>query len=171
MSQATWGWYDRRFAYLLLFIVMLFLALRLVRDHSRRLCLVMVLGLNPIMGNDIIFGQNDVFILAWIVFSKYFLTRGKLTGSLVMLGPACASKPTSWFLTPFYLLYLVPREGLSRGDDAKLVGLSLLRKTVPLTLVRALLLLPFAVWDLNALYDDVWRWSSGIAEIPGLIKG
>jgi len=139
----------------------------------------MVLGLNAIMGNDIIFGQSDVFILAWIVFSMYFLTRGKLTGALVMLGPACTSKPTSWFLAPFYLLCLVPREGsalsvvegFSRGDDAKLVGLSLLRKMAPLMLVLALLLLPFAVWDLNALYDDVWRWSSGTAEIPGLIKG
>ncbi len=187
VSQATLGWYDQRFVYLLLFIVTLFLAPRLARDHSQRLCLVMVLGLNPIMGNDIIFGQNDVFILAWIVFSVYFLTRGRLTWSLVMLGLACASKPTAWLLIPFYLLYLVRREGsalsaarpersrriggFSRGDDIWLLGLSLLRKTVPLILVLALLLLPFALWDFNALYDDVWRWSSGTAEISYQITG
>jgi len=179
LSQATLGWYDQRFVYLILFFAMLFLAPRLVRDQNKRLCLVMVLGLNPIMGSDIIFGQNDVFVLAWIVFSVYFLKRGRLTWSLVMLGLACASKPTAWFLIPFYLLYLVRREGpvlsvaegFSRGNDIKSVGLSLLRKTVPLILVLVLLLLPFALWDFDALYDDIWRWGSGTAEIPYQITG
>ncbi len=195
VSEAALGWYDQRFVYLLLFIVMLVLAPRLVRDNGQRLCLVMVLGLNPIMGSDIIFGQNDVFILAWILFSMYFLTRGKLTWSLVMLGLACASKPTAWLLIPFYLLYLVSQEGLApvaltaaegnaarpersrrieglyRGGAIRLVGLSLLRKTVPLILVLAFLLLPFALWDFNALYDDVWRWSSGTAETSYQITG
>jgi uncharacterized membrane protein len=158
---------------------MLFLAPRLVKDQNKRLCLVMVLGLNPIMGSDIIFGQNDVFVLAWIVFSVYFLKRGRLTWSLVMLGLACASKPTAWFLIPFYLLYLVRQEGpvlsvaegFSRGNDFRLASLSLLRKTVPLILVLALLLLPFALWDFDALYDDIWRWGSGTAEIPYQITG
>ncbi len=171
VSQAALGWYDQRFVYLLLFISMLFLAPRLVRDHTQRLCLVMVLGLNPIMGNDIIFGQNDVFILAWIVFSIYFLMRRRLIWSLVMLGLACASKPTAWFLIPFYLLYLVREEGLSGGGSIKLAGLSLFRKIVPLILVLALLLVPFALWDFDALYDDVWRWSSGTAEVPYQITG
>ena len=179
LSQATLGWYDQRFVYLILFFAMLFLAPRLVRDQNKRLCLVMVLGLNPIMGSDIIFGQNDVFVLAWIVFSVYFLKRGRLTWSLVMLGLACASKPTAWFLIPFYLLYLVRREGpvlsvaegFSRGNDFRLASLSLLRKTVPLILVLVLLLLPFALWDFDALYDDIWRWGSGTAEIPYQITG
>jgi hypothetical protein len=171
LSQATLGWYDQRFVYLILFIAMLFLAPRLTRDHNKRLCLVMVLGLNPIMGNDIIFGQNDVFVLAWILFSIYFLQRGRLTWALVMLGLACASKPTAWFLIPFYLLYLIRQERLPREGDIKSVGLSLLRKTVPLILVLVFLLLPFALWDFNALYDDVWRWSSGTAEAPYQITG
>jgi hypothetical protein len=69
LSQVTLGWYDQRFVYLLLFVAVLVLAPRLVKDRDKRLCLVMVLGLNPIMGSDIIFGQNDVFVLAWILFS------------------------------------------------------------------------------------------------------
>lgn len=171
LSQATLGWYDQRMVYLLLFAAMLFLAPGLARDPERRLCLVMVLGLNPIMGSDIIFGQNDVFVLAWILFSIYLLERGRITWSLLMLGLACASKPTGWFLVPFYLLYLAGQEGFSTIGDRKYLALSLLRKVVPFIAVVTVLLLPFAVWDFNALFDDVWRWSSGTAETPYQITG
>lgn len=171
LSQATLGWYDQRFVYLILFVAMLFVASRLATDRTRRLCLLMVLGLNPIMGNDIIFGQNDVFVLAWVVFSVFFLIRGKVTWSLVMLALACASKPTAWLLVPFYLLYLARREWGSASGALRRTGVSLLRQTVPLILVLILLLLPFALWDFDALYDDVWRWSSGTAETSYQITG
>jgi hypothetical protein len=170
-SQALLGWYDERFAYLLLFLVVLLVASRLVRDPDHRLCLVMVLGLNPIMGSDVIFGQNDVFVLAWVVLSVYLLERGQDTWSLVMLGLACASKPTAWFLVPFYLLYLVRREGFSSRHESKALGLFLLRRIAPLLVVLVLLIAPFALWDFGAMFDDVWRWASGTAEVPYQITG
>jgi hypothetical protein len=170
-SQALLGWYDERFVYLLLFLVLLAVASRLARSDTQRLCLVMVLGLNPIMGSDIIFGQNDVFVLAWIVFSVYLLQRGAHTPSLVMLGLACASKPTAWFLVPFYLVYLLRERGLSVRGELKPLGLFLLRRAAPFVVVLVLLLAPFALWDFNAMLDDVWRWSSGTAEVPYQITG
>jgi hypothetical protein len=170
-SQALLGWYDERFVYLLLFLVVLLVASRLARDPARRLCLVMVLGLNPIMGSDVIFGQNDVFVLAWVVLSVYLLERGQDTWSLVMLGLACASKPTTWFLVPFYALYLVRREGFSSRDEIRALGLFLLRKMAPLLVVLVLLVAPFVLWDFGAMFDDVWRWASGTAEVPYQITG
>jgi hypothetical protein len=170
-SQALLGWYDERFVYLLLFLVVLLVASRLARDPARRLCLVMVLGLNPIMGSDVIFGQNDVFVLAWVVLSVYLLERGQDTWSLVMLGLACASKPTTWFLVPFYALYLVRREGFSSRDEIRALGLFLLRKIAPLLVVLVLLVAPFVLWDFGAMFDDVWRWASGTAEVPYQITG
>ncbi|MEZ4830399.1 MAG: hypothetical protein R2873_00095 [Caldilineaceae bacterium] len=68
VGQALGG-YDQRIVYLLLWAIMLILAARLARDQRTQLGLVMLLGLNPIMGLDVIFGQNDSFVLAWIVFS------------------------------------------------------------------------------------------------------
>lgn len=171
LSQATIGWYDQRLIYLVLFLAMLILAPRLARDRDRRLCLVMVLGLNPIMGSDIIFGQNDVFILAWILFSVYLLRRGSVAWSLVMLGLACASKPTAWFLIPFYVLYLLGQEATLKGGNMKGMALSVTRKAVPLILVVAILVLPLALWDFDAMYDDIWRWSSGTGETPYQITG
>jgi hypothetical protein len=171
LSETLLGWYDQRFVYLTLFVALLFVAARLVPEGDERLCLVMVLGLNPVMGNDIIFGQNDVFTLAWIVFSVYLLKRGQDSWSMVMLGLACASKPTAWFLVPFYLLYLVRREGLSPRQEMRAVGAYLVRKTFPLLIVLAVLVLPFALWNPSAMIDDVWRWSAGTAEVPYQITG
>jgi hypothetical protein len=171
LSQAAMGWYDQRFVYLLLFVAVLFLAPRMLKERNQRLCLVMILGLNPIMGSDIIFGQNDVFVLAWVVFSVYLLQKGLLVWSSVMLGLACASKPTAWFLVPFYLLYVIRLKGVSTRAELKQRGLSLLRELIPFVLVLAILVLPFALWDFDALFDDVWRWSSGTAEVPYQITG
>ncbi|HJX37266.1 MAG TPA: glycosyltransferase family 87 protein [Anaerolineae bacterium] len=170
-SEALLGWYDQRFVYLALFLITLLVAARLTNQADQRLCLIMVLGLNPIMGTDLIFGQNDVFVLAWIVLSIYLLNRGKDTWSMAMLGLACASKPTAWFLLPFYFLFLARREGFSPRSDIKPLASYLLRKAIPLLLVLVVILAPFALWDAQAMFDDVWAWSSGTAEVPYQITG
>jgi hypothetical protein len=179
VSQAVWGWYDQRFVYLLLFFVTLLLAPRLAQKQADKLGLVMVLGLNPIMGVDVIFGQNDSFVLFWIVLALWFLQLSREKGggkgwgvvlSVISFGLACASKPTAWFLTPFYFLYLLRGKDISVGNLRTLV-ISLLRKAIPLLVVFAVLVLPFAVWDWGALVDDVWGWASGVAEVPYQIRG
>jgi hypothetical protein len=179
VSQATLGWYDQRFVYLLLFVITLLLAPRLAQKRADKLGLVMILGLNPIMGIDVIFGQNDSFVLFWIVLALWLLQSSKEKGedrkwgvvlSVISFGLACASKPTAWFLTPFYFLYLLRGKDLSLGN-LRWLAIPLLRKVVPFLVVFAVLVLPFAVWDWGALVDDVWGWSSGATEVPYQIKG
>ena len=68
LGQAL-GFYDQRLVYALLWIVALALVPRLTHGAQRKLALVALLGLNPIMGLDVIFGQNDMFVLSWIVLS------------------------------------------------------------------------------------------------------
>jgi hypothetical protein len=179
VSQTVLGWYDQRFVYLLLFVITLLLAPRLAQKRSDKLGLVMVLGLNPIMGVDVIFGQNDSFVLFWIVLALWLLPPSREKGenkkwglvlSVISFGLACASKPTAWFLAPFYFLYLL------RGEDISLrnlrgLAMPLLRRVVPFLGIFAVLVLPFAVWNWNALVDDVWGWASGVAEVPYQIKG
>lgn len=175
VSQAVLGWYDQRFVYLLLFILTLLLASRLTQKQADKLGLVMVLGLNPIMGVDVIFGQNDAFVLFWIVLALWLLRASRdkrwgVTLSVISFGLACASKPTAWFLAPFYFLYLLAGEDISLRNLPAL-AVPLLQKTVPCLLVFAVLVGPFAVWDWGALVDDVWGWASGVAEIPYQIRG
>ena len=36
---------------------------------------MILIGLNPIMGSDLIYGQNDSFVLAWLVLSLWLWFR------------------------------------------------------------------------------------------------
>ncbi len=63
------GGYDQRWVYLLLMLVALALAPRLAQSSRAKPALVATLALNPIMALDIIFGQNDSFVLSWLIFS------------------------------------------------------------------------------------------------------
>ena len=168
------GFFDQRLVYLLLLTMALALAPRLVTGGQRKLALVMLLGLNPLMALDVIFGQNDLFVLSWVIFSlvswrKWVQERATGGGrwalalSALFFGLACASKPTAWFFAPFYGLLLMSDLALPALQGAAIWHwcLTLLRRAAPALVVFALLLLPYLLWDPLALYDDVWRWSAG----------
>jgi hypothetical protein len=178
LSRFTLGWYDQRFVYLALFALTLVLAKALARDRRDKLGAVMLLGLNPILASDVIFGQNDSFVLFWIVLAVWMLWLAeKRAGGVLRLlatavfGLACASKPTAWFLAPFWLLYLFRGQpGMedrpATGGLARLVG-----QAWPLGLVFVLLVGPWFVWNPAAMIDDVWRWSAGTAQAAYQIRG
>lgn len=165
-SEAFLGWYDQRFVYLLLFALTLAIAPFLASRPEDKLKLVTVLGLNPIMGSDIIFGQNDSFVLFWVVLSLWFMLKGKqgwsVSASAASLALACASKPTAWFLVPFYFIYLWREAGGLR---------SLLRPAGVFTLAFLAIVLPFFLWNPDAMVDDVWRWAAGTAKVSYQIRG
>jgi hypothetical protein len=169
------GFYDQRIVYALLWIVALALVPRLTQGAQRRLALVALLGLNPIMGLDVIFGQNDMFILSWIILALVAwqvwrdgvrlgrAPRWALLVSSLLFGLACASKPTAWFFAPFYGLLLLGDHDLallSWGERWRLLPL-LLKRALPALLVFGLIVGPYLIWNAGAMYDDVWRWSSG----------
>lgn len=173
LSQSLIGWFDQRMVYLLLFALTLWLTQRLIRDRQAQLIAVAVMGLNPIAGVSLIFGENDPFVLAWIVLGLWLIQpRGGETSLTRMLlgsaafGLACASKPTAWFLAPFWLLYLVrdrwgehfiPPVSTWRGHF-----LAALKRAWTLPGVALLIIGPWLAWNPEAMYDDVWRWSAGI---------
>lgn len=177
--EAVIGWYDQRFVYLLLFALTLLLLPALCSHRTDKLVLVMLIGLNPIMGSDVIYGQNDSFVLAWIVLSLWLWVRaqqasarqGWLLGAAAAFGLACASKPTAWFLAPFYLLLLA---GGNPTDLWRRPGAWLgraWRAGWPALAVGLLIIGPYLVWSPAALYDDVWRWSNGTSDTAYQIWG
>ncbi|MBV7336610.1 hypothetical protein KFU94_51935 [Chloroflexi bacterium TSY] len=183
----SFGLYDQRVVYLLLFILALILARQLVDGERHRLALTAMLGLNPIMSLDIVFGQNDSFVLCWIICSlvcwrlwlktpntNVMSKKRWLVASTLCFGLACASKPTAWFMAPFYGFLLVAdvdSESLRRWSG--LIGAIplLVKRAGPAILIFSILLLPFVIWDPASLYDDVWRWSSGQGETGYQIWG
>jgi hypothetical protein len=179
------GHYDQRVVYMILLALALLLAPRMVNGHRRQLALVALLGLNPIMALDVIFGQNDLFVLSWLIFSLVLwriwqdrIMRAEpaswaLLGSTICFGLACASKPTAWFLAPFYGLLLVSDHAdLAQGWRGLWNVLpDILRRAWPALAVFAVIVTPYLLWDGWSLYDDVWRWSSGQGETGYQIWG
>ncbi|MDM8519577.1 hypothetical protein QUF64_05970 [Anaerolineales bacterium HSG6] len=211
LSQATLGWYDQRFIYLVLFGLTLILAQSLAPTRSDKLMIVMLMGLNPILASDVIFGQNDSFILFWILLGVWFLRlrdnallgtqadslhppassnladgssssiqqTPKATRYLILAnlayGLACASKPTAWFLAPFWALYLLKDNWGDQFIPPPSQWLTLfkllMQRVWPIFIVMLVVVGPWALWSPDALIDDVWRWSSGTADVPYQIRG
>lgn len=195
------GFYDQRIVYLLLFTVALLLLPRLATTPRHRLALVALIGLNPLMALDIMFGQNDVFVLSWLIFAlvawRHWQTTlrpamesaqngaalmeqsGQRARLIAMLcfGAACASKPTAWFFAPFFALLLLAGDDRFQAHAARgALGVlgqlgTMLRRAWPALMVFLLCLLPYLLWDPFALYDDVWRWSNGQGETGYQIWG
>ncbi|MCX6031454.1 MAG: glycosyltransferase 87 family protein [Chloroflexi bacterium] len=167
LADSVIGWYDQRFVYLLLFALTLLLLPGLARERSSKLLLVMLIGLNPIMGSDLIYGQNDSFVLAWLVLSLWLWRRGQESGrartwgAAAAFGLACASKPTAWFLAPFYLFLLA---GGAPADLWRRPGAWLHRAARagwPAVVAAVLVIGPYLLWNPAAMIDDVWQWANG----------
>jgi hypothetical protein len=189
------GHYDQRWLYLALMLIALALAPRLAATPRAKLALVAALALNPVMNLDIVFGQNDVFVFCWMLFSLVAwdqwrkqqrpkqqgeAMRGQqwLLLSTVCYGLACASKPTAWFFAPFYALLLMADATPDAQSDTALSGVTLpkaisnlLARGWPALAVFLLLVGPYLLWDPAAFYDDVWRWSNGQGETGYQIWG
>jgi hypothetical protein len=125
-------------------------------------------------------------VLCWILFSlaawvqarRWHMSgdasraRGWLLASACLFGLACASKPTAWFLAPFYGLLLIRDDPIGlRWADLWRALPRIIQRAWPALAIFGLILLPYLVWDPAALYDDVWRWSSGQGETGYQIWG
>lgn len=184
------GFYDQRMVYLLLMAIALAVIGRLAERGPRRLALVATLGLNPVMALDIIFGQNDSFVLCWLIFSLVCWQgwrssggidrdgiqqreRALLIASTAFFGLACASKPTAWFFAPFYGVLLLDRGSNLPHTLGWVLGNVpiMLKRAWPALLVFGIIVLPYVLWNPGAFYDDVWKWSSGQGETGYQIWG
>jgi len=182
LSTALLGWFDQRLVYLLLFIMTLVWVHRLVSQPQERLIALAVIGLNPLAGVSLIFGENDPFVFAWIVLALWLLQTGSIKSATTRhwlasaaFGLACASKPTAWFLAPFWLLYILRNSWGERlippRSSWRNQAIILLRRAWSLPAVALLIIGPYAVWNPDAMYDDVWRWSAGQGETGYQIWG
>ncbi len=89
----------------------------------------------------------------------------------IAFGLACVSKPTAWFLAPFYLMLLAggdPRD-LWRRPIAW-AGRAL-RTGWPALATALVIIGPYFLWQPVAMIDDVWRWSAGTSDTAYQIWG
>lgn len=166
--HALFGFYDERMFYLIVFILMLWLASRLGKSSEHRLRSVVLLGLNPLLVPFLIFGRNDV--LVFTVLLAAFLCLADKRGILAafLFGLACTVKLFAVAFAPAFLVVLIAQaKGMNLSDR--------LRASIVPVLVCALtflaLILPFVLWNPSAFYDDVIRYTNGTSATSYPIVG
>lgn len=165
LAAITWGWFDHRILYLILFVAVLLLGQTLMADPSRRLTWLIVIGLNPVFVPAFIEGRNDILVLFGLVLSIWLLWRGRVNWSAAVLGLACTAKQFAWFIVPFYFLYL--------GQDGPLAA-RFKRVRSPLIIfsaIFALVILPWFIWNPAAFWEDIFTYVSGSFEAGFPIAG
>jgi hypothetical protein len=157
------GWFDERMVYVPLFLVELVLLSRLGKTADRRLALLLAVALNPLFVPYFAEGRNDVFILSWLVLCAALLQARHSLWAMVALAFACATKSTAWLSVPFFLIYALAEPIAAAWASRDYV--SLVRRVFPLVAVLALvwsaLILPFALWNLNAFVDSIFLYPVG----------
>ena len=167
LSQATLGWFDERFVYLLAFGITILLLLGIAPTPAARLALVAGVGLNPLWVSTFIYGQNDILVLAEILAVLWLSQHGRWRLALLALGIGCATKQTTLILAPFYLWWLAWRLGSSWPRRLERLALLLPWLLAPLILMVG----PFAAWDWRAFYDGNFGYVAGTAPHSYPIQG
>ncbi len=81
------------------------------------------------------------------------------------MGFTLVIKHSAWFFLPFYFAYLMP-EPLNKKSI-----LTLFRRTWPLYVVTAVILLPFLIWDAPSFFDDTVGYLIGTSGESYPIRG
>ncbi|MHB8572069.1 MAG: hypothetical protein ACYDAY_03805 [Candidatus Dormibacteria bacterium] len=161
-AHATLGWYDQRFLYLAAYLGMLVAFGSLARERVRRMSVVVVLGLSPMLLPFVIYGYNDVLTLALMGASLAALRiRGgwALPACAVMAALAVGSKQQAAFLVPYLAIHTWP---MAAGQDPRGRGLAWLRKfALPFTLTSGVIFLPFLAWDAPRFVEGTVLFLSG----------
>ncbi|MFQ6000184.1 MAG: hypothetical protein ACE5LG_00780 [Anaerolineae bacterium] len=165
VSKNVLGWYDQRFVYLLLFIGLLILLPRLTQEWSKKLGLLLGFGLNLYFTIFFANGNNDAFVLFWLVLTIFLLQWRQVALSSVALALACTSKQSALLLLPFYFLYLM------RGSCWRESATSILKKTYPFFIISSLIIVPFLAWDPISFIDDTINYLAGGSEVSFPIYG
>lgn len=165
IAQVTLGWFDIRLVYLLCFVVIWMVLPFLTQDREKQLALQIAFGLNPLFAPFIAEGRNDVTAILWIVLALVLLQRRRFTWIAVMLGLACVTKQTVWFVMPFFLAYLffIPYSRKRRSFC--------MRVLIPFVFPFALVVLPFLLWDAGAFVKDTFIYPSTTYPVLGIGLG
>jgi hypothetical protein len=166
LGLVLWGWWDQRMLYIPMLVVLLGLLLPLTRQPWARLCLVLFMGLNPLLMLGFIEGRNDILLLLLLVLAWLALQRGRPALGFVALMLAAATKQAAWFVVPFCTLYVA---GPGFWRRAAWGGVA--RRLVPGLLAFGLAVLPFLLWDPAAFLSDTLGVITGFSGTPVIAKG
>lgn len=154
-ARPVLGYFDGRFVSLFCMIALLLIIRKWFRHPAVGRSAIILSALSPAVFDYFIEGRSDVFAFFWLVFSLFLLERKKYIWSAVVVALAFMSKQTTWFVFPFYFVYM----WVSVRASIKRVIASLSM----ILIVVMILAIPFMVWDSRAFLNSVIFYLSGNA--------
>ena len=155
-SERSLGWFDHRILYLSSYAGLLILAYRLTDSYTRRITLLIAIGLNPLFTYFLIQGRNDVLVLFWLAVVIECLRTRHRNLSAVFMAIACSTKQLAWFFIPFYFVFLggsgSGRERLRRAQ----------KPFVLFAITLGLFILPWFIANPSAFIEDTLAFQSGL---------
>jgi hypothetical protein len=171
VAQWLLGWFDERFVYLLCLALCVVFLLRLRTPRGarlpdpggtppgsgsgpqghmpRELRLAALAGvlLNPFFVPTLVYGQDDVLVLALLLLFAGALYGGRFRYAALWLGLACATKHTALFMLPPYVVFTLARH---RACGWRVRLAAAWREMWPALVVPALICAPFLAWNAGA---------------------
>jgi uncharacterized membrane protein len=150
------------------YILSLVAATRLNLTSSGCNLLLIVLGLNPFLTGYLHSGYHDVLVLLWLTLALLTLQRGHVTLSAVLLACAATIKHYVILILPFYLLFVAQPNGVALSwRELKPHWPRVTRPALAFALTASAILLPFVLWDAQALYRSLFTYMDTYYPIKG----
>lgn len=156
----TLGFFDGRMALLFTMVLLLVFVWYWFRDKALARLAVVLTALSPSVVDYVLEGRSDVFALSWLMGAVYLLGRKSYLWSGAFLGLSLMSKQTTWFIVPFYALFLWQQNKKMFWYVFTVVAL-----------VVGVLTMPFVLWDARAFFESVVFYLTGNSEASYPISG
>lgn len=152
ISMVFFGFFDGRIPLFTLFLFLLIMASRLVKNSSKKLLFLSILAFNPAMLPYTLEGRSDVFMFSFLFLSFYLLQYNKYFLAGIPMALAFAVKQSAWLILPFYIAFLY-----FRTSSIKETG----KAMIPFVLTFLMIVLPFFLWDLKSFLNSTVFYLSG----------
>src|SRR5258706_6630887 len=150
----TVGFFDARVPLFILFLSLLILAGRVVKDHEKSRQFIILLAFNPAMLGYFLEGRDDIFMYVFLFAAFFFLQKDKNLWSGICMGIAFAIKQSVWPIFPFYVAYLF-------FQTEKTNILRTIKLLIPFIVTSAIIILPFLLWNPQAFLQSTVFYLSG----------
>lgn len=151
-SISIFGFFDGRMPLFALFVFLLIMASRLIKEPSKKLLFLSILAFNPAMLQYTMEGRSDIFMFSFLFLSFYLLYYKKYFWAGIPMALAFAVKQSVWPILPFYIAFLY-----FKTTNIK----EAIKALVPFILVFVIIVLPFFLWDQKSFLNSTIFYLSG----------
>lgn len=157
------GFFDGRMALLFTMGMLLLFLWYWFKDKAVSRIAIVLSALSPAVVDYFVEGRSDVFALAWLMGALVFLGKKRYVASAIFLALSLLSKQTTWFIMPFYILYLWKQTVKNRSVFWTAAFVC--------AVVGIIFIAPFLMWDKAAFIDSVVLYLTGNAATSYPVSG